>query len=42
MSSPGDTLTLETSKGPVVIEMNPAARAGACRAYQAPRLRGLL
>jgi hypothetical protein len=25
MSSAGDTLTLETSKGPVVIEMNPAS-----------------
>ena len=24
MTSPGDTLTLETSRGPVVIEMNPA------------------
>ena len=28
MSSPGDTLTLETSKGPVVIEMNPAVAPG--------------
>ena len=28
MSSPGDTLTLETSKGPVVIEMNPALAPG--------------
>ena len=26
MSGAGDTLTLETSKGPVVIEMNPASR----------------
>jgi peptidylprolyl isomerase len=28
MSSAGDTLTLETSKGPVVIEMNPALAPG--------------
>ena len=28
MSSPGETLTLETSKGPVVIEMNPAVAPG--------------
>ena len=28
MSSAGDTLTLETSKGPVLIEMNPALAPG--------------
>ena len=28
MSSPGNTLTLETTKGPVVIEMNPALAPG--------------
>src|ERR1700730_5436741 len=28
MSSAGDTLTLETSRGPVVIEMNPALAPG--------------
>ncbi len=28
MSSAGDTLTLETSKGPVVIEMNPSLAPG--------------
>src|SRR5258708_33737044 len=28
MSTAGDTLTLETSKGPVVIEMNPALAPG--------------
>src|SRR5271168_3299566 len=28
MSSPGNTLTLETTKGPVVIEMNPAIAPG--------------
>src|ERR1700722_10743501 len=28
MSSPGDTLTLQTSKGPVVIEMNSALAPG--------------
>ena len=42
MSSAGDTLTIETTKGPVVIEMNPVARAGPCGAHQALRLRGFL
>ena len=40
--STGNTLTLETTRGPVVIEMNPNPRAGSRRPYQEARLRGLL